>query len=90
MFNVLDALNKREQAKVKLMYAESQEEAVKERNKFEGLGRTLRPYKAWRARGASDRLLRFFQGALETSENFERGGVTFLQSAVTHGSLQAF
>ncbi len=36
MLNVLDALNKREQAKVKLMYAESQEEAVKERNKFEG------------------------------------------------------
>ncbi len=41
MLNVLDALNKREQAKVKpylraMMYAKSQEEAVKERKKFEG------------------------------------------------------
>ena len=41
MLNVLDALNKREQAKVKpylgaMMYAESREEALKERKKFEG------------------------------------------------------
>ena len=88
MLNVMDAVSKKEQIEVKrhlnaMMYAESREEALKERKKFEQAFRH-NPKAVKTVVENWERLttiLRFSPRALETLTDLERGGIAVLTGA---------